>query len=350
VLNPLSGETLQRIELEENEAAFSVATVQFATQENEQFVVVGTGKNVNLSPRSCSSGFIRTYKFIEEGTMIELIHITEVEDVPLALLAFQGRLLVGLGKSLRIMDFGRKKLLRKCENRQIPNCIVTLHTQGERIVIGDTQESVHYAVYKSQDNRIIVFADDTQPRWITATTMIDYDTIAGGDKFGNFFVGRLPTDISEEVDDDPTGSRLLYEKGYLQGAPHKNNNISHFQVGDIITSLQKSSLVSGGREILVYTTILGSIGAFIPFASQEDVDFFQTLEMHMRQEAAPLCGRDHLAFRSYYVPVKAAVDGDLCEMYNTLPLAKKQSIAEELDRTPAEVQKKLEDIRVRAAF
>ena len=55
-------------------------------------------------------------------------------------------------------------------------------------------------------------------------------------------------------------------------------------------------------------------------------------------------------FRSYYYPVKNVLDGDLCEQFNTLEPAKQKSIAEELDRTPAEVSKKLEDIRTRYAF
>lgn len=85
----------------------------------------------------------------------------------------------------------------------------------------DVQESMHYAVYIHTDNRILVFADDTTPRWTTASTMVDYDTVAGGDKFGNFFVNRLPTNISHDVDEDTTGSRIMHEKGYLQGAPNK---------------------------------------------------------------------------------------------------------------------------------
>lgn len=117
-----------------------------------------------------------------------------------------------------------------------------------------------------------------------------------------------------------------------------------------MTSLHRSTLVSGGREILVYTGFLGSIGVFIPFITKEDVDFFQTLEMHMRSEAPPLTGRDHLSYRSYYTPVKSVVDGDLCEMYVLLPAEKKRMIAEELDRTVQEVTKKIEDMRVRAAF
>ena len=58
----------------------------------------------------------------------------------------------------------------------------------------------------------------------------------------------------------------------------------------------------------------------------------------MRSEMPPLCGRDHLAFRSYYFPVRNVIDGDLCEMYNSLDTAKQRSIADELDRTASEVR------------
>lgn len=40
-----------------------------------------------------------------------------MEDVPLAIAPFQGRAMVGVGKLLRIYDLGKKKLLRKCENK-----------------------------------------------------------------------------------------------------------------------------------------------------------------------------------------------------------------------------------------
>lgn len=40
-----------------------------------------------------------------------------MDDVPLALLAFQGRLAAGVGKALRLYDIGKKKLLRKVENK-----------------------------------------------------------------------------------------------------------------------------------------------------------------------------------------------------------------------------------------
>lgn len=65
----------------------------------------------------------------------------------------------------------------------------------------------------------------------------------------------------------------------------------------------------------------------------------------MRSELPPLSGRDHLAYRSYYFPVKDVIDGDLCEQYSMLPAEKQKAIAEELERTPGEVLKKLEVIR-----
>ena len=87
------------------------------------------------------------------------------------------------------------------------------------------------------------------------------------------------------------------------------------------------------------------MGALLPLASRPDIDFFSHLEMHLRQEAPPLCGRDHMAYRSAYFPVRHVVDGDLCEQYAALPADKQRSIAAELDRTPGEVLKKLEDVR-----
>lgn len=204
-------------------------------------------------------------------------------------------------------------------------------------------------MYKAPENRLLTFADDAQPRWITAMTMVDYNTVAAGDRFGNIFVNRLDSKVSDQVDDDPTGAGILHEKAILMGAPHKTKMLTHFHVGDLVTSIHKVSLVAGGREVLLYTGLHGTIGVLVPFASKEDVDFISTLEQHMRTEHLSIVGRDHLSWRGYYVPVKAVVDGDLCEAYSRLPGTKQQNIATELDRTVGEVLKKLEQLRVTAS-
>lgn len=46
--------------------------------------------------------------------------------------------------------------------------------------------------YKRNENQLIIFADDTYPRWVTTATLLDYDTVAGADKFGNICVVSVP--------------------------------------------------------------------------------------------------------------------------------------------------------------
>ncbi|KAI9651788.1 MAG: pre-mRNA-splicing factor rse1 [Trizodia sp. TS-e1964] len=342
VVDPVSAKAaLQSIELEENEAAVSVATVLFSSQDDEVFLVVGTGKDIVVSPRSSAGGFIHVYRFQEEGKELEFIHKTKVEEPPMALLGFQGRLLAGVGKELHIFDLGMKQLLRKAKSQVVPNLVVGMQTQGSRIIVSDVQESVVYVIYKFQENLLIPFVDDVVPRWTTCTTMVDYETTAGGDKFGNLWLLRCPLKASEEADEEGSGAHLVQERQYLQGAPNRLSLMAHFFPQDIPTSIQKTQLVVGGRDVLIWSGLQGTIGILIPFVSREDVDFFQTLEQHLRSEDAPLAGRDHLIYRSYYVPVKGTIDGDLCERYALLPNDKKQMIAGELDRSVREIERKI---------
>lgn len=342
VVDPVTEKkVLQQIDFEDNEAAVSMATVSFASQEDEVFLVVGTGKDMVVSPRSSTAGFIHVYRFHENGKELEFIHKTKVEEPPLALLSFQGRLLAGIGKDLRIYDLGMRQLLRKAQAEIAPNIIVGLQTQGSRIVVSDVQESITMVVYKFQENKLIPFVDDTVARWTTCTTMVDYETVAGGDKFGNLWLLRCPQKASEEADEEGSGAHLVHERQYLQGAPHRLTLMAHFYPQDIPTSIHKTNLVAGGRDCLLWSGLQGTLGILIPFVGREDVDFFQNLEQHLRSEDAPLAGRDHLIYRSYYVPAKGVIDGDLCERYTLLPSDKKQMIAGELDRSVREIERKI---------
>ncbi|PSR93069.1 Pre-mRNA-splicing factor like [Actinidia chinensis var. chinensis] len=306
----------------DNEAAFSICTVNFNDKEYGTLLAV-------------------------EGRSLELVHKTQVDGVPLALCQFQGRLLAGVGSVLRLYDLGRKRLLRKCENKLFPNTITSIHTYRDRIYVGDIQESFHYCNYRCDENQLYIFADDSVPRWLTASYHIDFDTMAGADKFGNIYFVRLPQDVSDEIEEDPTGGKIKWEQGSRgsYGAPNKVEKIVQFHVGDVVTCLQKTSLIPSGGECLLYGTVMGSLGALLSFTSRDDVDFFSHLEMHMRQEHPPLSGRDHMAYRSAYFTVKDVIDGDLCEQFPTLPMDMQRKIADELDRTPGEILKKLEEVR-----
>ena len=81
---------------------------------------------------------------------------------------------------------------------------------------------------------------------------------------GNVFVCRLPSEVSDDIEDDPTGAKLKLQQGKLNGAPNKVEECIQYHVGEVITSLQKTTLVAAGAQLLVYGTIMGGIGVLLP--------------------------------------------------------------------------------------
>lgn len=362
IVNAQSGTALQRIPLEQNMHACSIAMCRFPYSGNagadDWFVLVGVVKNLQLAPRANDGGEIRTYKLVNNRTQLELLHITPVEEQPAAMAAFHGRVVVGVGRLLRVYDLGKRKLLKKCENKHLPSFIVDIKTQGHRIMVGDIQESIFWVRYRKNENQLVVFADDSQSRWVTTQCPLDWNTVAVGDKFGNIVIQRLFKDASDDVQDDPSGQKAIWSRGHLNGASQKTDKIASFHVGEMVTSIQKATMVSGASEALIYTTLSGSIGMLVPFTGMSDYQFFQQLEMHMRIEGPPLLGRDHIHFRSYYEPIKGVIDGDLCEQFNQLDKQKQREISEaygvddngRAELAPVQISKRLEDIRTRYAF
>ena len=338
------------LELPAGEAALCACSVQFPNYA-EPLLAVGVAFRLTFAPRRAEGGAIDLYRWLPDGKL-GLLQRTPLADSepPSALAHFAGgRLAVGVGSTLRLYELGRKKLLRKCELADFPACIVSLASQGERLYVGDQRESIHFVRYKKEDNAFYIFADDTAPRWTTGMAVLDHDTVAGADKFGNLCVLRLPAEAGggESGEADPTGGRLLAGSGQLNGAPHKLEVPACFHLGATARALLCARLQPGGADVLLYGTVLGGLGALLPFSTREDVDFAQQLEMHMRQEAPPLSGRDHMAYRGAYFPVKDVVDGDLCEQFSQLPHEAQARVAADMERSPAEVVRRLESFRER---
>lgn len=110
---------------------------------------------------------------------------------------------------------------------------------------------------------------------------------------------------------------------------------------DIPTSISKASWLLVGKLLVSEVACKGRLDCSSS-VTREDADFFQNLEMHLRStEAASLTGRDHLAHRSYYAPVKGAIGRDPCERLRLLPSQQKQETAAELDCSVRKVERKI---------
>ena len=65
------------------------------------------------------------------------------------------------------------------------------------------------------------------------------------------------------MEEDPTGGKFAGASGFLNGASHKLEDVVNFHVGDLVTSLQRAVLQPGGREVLLYATIMGAVGGWL---------------------------------------------------------------------------------------
>lgn len=78
---PQENATLARIDLDKNEAAFSMAVVPFAAKQNNLYLVVGTARDATITPRTCSTGCLRVYEIQEAGAVLRLVHVVSILNV-----------------------------------------------------------------------------------------------------------------------------------------------------------------------------------------------------------------------------------------------------------------------------
>ena len=343
VIEAKSGSTIHLESLKDDEAALNVVSIRFDSRPNDIYIVASIAIGMSLHPKKMQGSELRVYSL--EAGKLSLQHATEVEDTVLGMCQFKGMLAVGVGKMLRLYDMGKKKLLKKCENRNFPSSIVRLDSRGDRLYVGDLTESILFVKYQKNENVFNIFAGDTIPRFTTAMNVVDYNTVCGTDKFGSLFTLRLPEDSSDHIDDVNTSNTAFLYKNVNSGAAHNLHCLTHYYTGEIGTSLNRASLFPGKKEVLISAGVMGGIRAFLPLSGVKDIDFLKQLESFMGDNLQTLCGRNHVSYRSYFQPVKETIDGDLCEMYRTLNSQMQEKFAQIVNKTPDDVLKKLEDIR-----
>uniref|UniRef100_A0A8C9I3S3 Splicing factor 3B subunit 3 n=1 Tax=Piliocolobus tephrosceles TaxID=591936 RepID=A0A8C9I3S3_9PRIM len=187
IINPVNLKIIDKISLEMEEAALSVCACEL---EALHCLIVGTVSNLSLKNRTLSTASLRVYTY-DIKYKLNLLHITPIEDQPYCFCSFNGRLIASIGNKLRIYALGKKKLLKKCEYKDIPEAIVSIKVSGERIFASDIRESVLIFFYDSNENVLRLISDDIIPRWITCSELLDHHTIIAADKFDSVFILRV---------------------------------------------------------------------------------------------------------------------------------------------------------------
>ena len=334
--------TLDCVEMGRNEAALCCASVRFHSKGRESFLAIGVVAGMTMHPLKQAGSFILLYRIV--GGRLKLLHRTAVDGGPiLALAHFEGRLLAGIGHSLRLYEMGKRQLLRKCELRALSTHVKTIQTVGDRAFVGDMIQSVRIVRYEASANRLVLVASDPCPRMIVCQEMLDWNTIAVGDKFGCISILRLP-EAAELSVLDLSGTGSLWDSSKADMVP-RLDLLAQYYVGEVVTGITRSALVAGGSDSLIYVTVAGRVAALLPITSRDDVDFYEQLESALRTHAPRPTGRDPKAYRSYYAPAMHVIDGDLCDTFNGLSHNSQTQIADLLGRDIGNIKKKLEDTR-----
>ena len=360
-VDPMTLETRACIEMDSrNEAVTSACVVRFyQLRENRPCIVLSTCVDQELNPkRKASNSALKTYLY-DDQFIPKLVHVTPTAEheggggVPLAMAEYDGRLLVsfsGTPALLRVYELGKKKLLRKSEYRNF-QCggFTNIQVVKDRIFVADTHQSVHVLKLNKVDGQLYVICDDIVQRYMSSMLVLDYNTVIGADKFENVFVGRVPAEVREEQGGSGGASqRLGPDTSYILGKTHKLEPINQFHVGDIVTSMHKVTLAPGASEVVLYGTLSGAIGILYPFTSKREYEMLLSLESNLRcssSDSTSLIGRDHAAFRGYYLPAKGFIDGDLIQEFFTS--SDRATVAAVVGKSVGEIEKAIDEIRNR---
>lgn len=340
-------EVTQSFEFGGNVNATCMTMVKF---DNSLYLVVGS------TPSSLS-----TFR-IEDDAKLTFVHETRLDGTPTALQAYDRRIVVCVGNQIRLYEMGKKQLLKKSTTTVEFLSRVTRieHIENGLFVVGDSNASTCYFNFDAATNHFVPLTCDTANRSVTALASLDKRTVIAGDRFGNIFVNRVPQDVAKQMSNNIL---TQFNDGFLNGPSSRVSKLCDFYVADIPTSFHKGLFVIGGTESVIYTGLQGTVGLMLPLATIQETQLLLKFEQALRKfhdreledvakmrDRINLVGREQLKFRGYYNPVKNVIDGDFLEKYYELEPSTKIKIASELGRVPRELERKLHDLRNRAAF
>ena len=117
-------------------------------------LAVGTVPGTTAYPLGHRASHVSLYRVVS-GERLNLLHLTCVDGNGgdkddggggrmLSLVHFQGRPLVGVRRTVRLYEMGKRQLLKKCELRGLPTVVKTLQAAGDRAYVGDMIRGVQF--------------------------------------------------------------------------------------------------------------------------------------------------------------------------------------------------------------
>ena len=374
----------------DNECITSYFLIEnYYANSDKQLLLIATGKNYKSYPiKKYSVAYVYLFDIYLDikknySFTISLKFKDAIESLSTALCEYQNKILCGMYKELILYEIGKEHLLKKSRSNIIKEEIISLSTNGDRILALTRRSSIYILKYNEFNALFyIIIADDFYTRYIHKVKFLDYDTIVGSDKFENFFIYRIPKDQyngnfdsgRHAIKDSMTGFMTNSNDSFLHAASLKLVLMNEIHLGEIITEFQtikiKEDFDNNNEEenensensnnnmntddemdenrikAILYGTLGGGVGMFIQFNKKEDALFFAQMELLLREYIDEPTGRNIMMAKSQYIPVKNIIDFSLIyEFFNIEPSLQKK-IAEELGDKPVnDIKNKISEIR-----
>ncbi|SEI35550.1 YALIA101S07e03950g1_1 [Yarrowia lipolytica] len=297
----------------------SICEVMFG--DGKRYFAVG-GSRDGSPGTSGTSGYISIFSSSSLGH----VHTTEVEAPPLALCAYNGLLVAGIGSQVRLYALGLKQVLRKAQIELSKRVTCLAHFAGSnRVAVGDIRQSVTVCVVLEEDSGHVIYplVCDKISRQVTCLFFVDYETVALGDRFGGFTMLRIPSEASKLADEDHNAVHLRQLEPTLNGPAHfRFDHVASFHIEDVPVAIHMYN------DYLVVCGLLGTVSAFVPVVSPKQSRDLKTIEKFVCASDPGLMGRDHGRFRGYYVPVKEVVDGDMLREVLVMDEKRREEVGE----------------------
>jgi splicing factor 3B subunit 3 len=116
-----------------------------------------------------------------------------VDSPPTAMNSYFNKLLVGVGHKLMLYDIFKQKLVERATSDKLSSPILSIHVEEQKIFLTQVSQSFTLMKIDHKTKFFELIGQDSLERFTTCACLMDGEAglMAGGDKFGNFFVSKL---------------------------------------------------------------------------------------------------------------------------------------------------------------
>ncbi|CAF3432385.1 unnamed protein product [Rotaria sp. Silwood1] len=323
VLDQHTHEAHASVKLLNNEEAISLCVLTFADDPSIPYIAVGTTIICNDED---DPKYGRIILFRYKNGHMNMISEKELNEVPLKMLPFHGKLLVSIGNGIRLYTFSLEnhELIQLSQTSTESVECLELKVKDDFILTGDLMRSLTIFRYNIDENKFENIAHDPHPQWTIACEFIDDDAFVCAEDGGNLISCHKNSGSTKEQE-----RNILNELGSY----HVGEEINLFRRGCLVTQQTAESTI-----ILETCILMGAVSGYIGLLLQLPPTLYKLLmSLQLKlAEYVPSVGKiDHSTWRSFDSDGRSNVsngfiDGDLIETYLDLPKTVQQELIKDL--------------------